>query len=93
MSFFTLILHLANFVAPALFLALVLPLAARLMFGRGGARMAWWRQAALQFAAGVAVLFGGLVIQGRDGAMATYAVLVLVCATVQWTLESRRGRR
>ncbi len=92
MSFLSLILHLANFVAPALFLALVMPLAARLMFGRGGSRMAWWQQAALQFGAGVAVLVGGLVLQGRDGAMATYAALVLVCATVQWAMAGRAGR-
>jgi len=84
MSPVALILHVANFIAPALFLALILPLAARLLPGKAASRMAWWRQAALNFGAGVAVLLAGLALHGRDGAMATYAALVVVCGTVQW---------
>ena len=41
---------------------------------------------AINFAAGVAVLAGGLVYFGRDGMMATYLTLVLVCGTLQWLL-------
>ncbi|MDM0043687.1 hypothetical protein QTH91_04260 [Variovorax dokdonensis] len=91
MSPIALIVHLANFVAPAIFLALVLPLMARFMPG-ASPRMPWWRQAALQFGAGVAVLVGGLVFFGRDGAMATYSAMVLVCATLQWGMAARSGR-
>jgi len=33
------------------------------------------------------VLLAGLVFSGRDGAMITYAALVLACATSQWTVS------
>ena len=37
-------------------------------------------------AVGVLVLLGGLVLTGRDGKVATYAVLVLAMASSQWLL-------
>jgi hypothetical protein len=83
MSLLALIDHLANFAAPAFFLALVLALGGRLMLGKAAA-MSLWAQAAVNFAAGLAVLAGGLVYFGRDAMMATYAALVVVCGTVQW---------
>lgn len=33
------------------------------------------------------VLAAGLVLQGQDGTMATYAALVLVAATTEWALH------
>jgi hypothetical protein len=42
-------------------------------------------------AAGAAVLVLGLLLQGQDGRMATYAALVLVSATLEWALH--RGWR
>ena len=84
MSPLALIDHLANFAAPAFFLALVLALGGRLMLGK--AAMCLWAQFAVNFAAGLAVLAGGLVYFGRDAMMATYAALVVVCGTVQWLL-------
>ncbi len=83
MSPLTLIDHLANFAAPAFFLALMLALGGRLMLGKGAA-MSLWAQFAVNFAAGLVVLAGGLVYFGRDAMMATYAALVVVCGTVQW---------
>jgi len=85
MSPFTLLDHLANFVAPALFLAVILGLGGRLILGKG-APMALWAQVAINFVAGLVVLAGGLAYFGRDGMMATYAALVLVCGTLQWLL-------
>ena len=41
----------------------------------------------------LAVLIGGLVLTGNDGKMATYGVLVLVCATIEWALQARLFRR
>ena len=38
------------------------------------------------FLVGVGVLTLGLVLQGNDGTMATYAALVLVAATLEWVL-------
>jgi len=81
MSPLDLLIHLANFVAPAFFVALLLVLAGRVLLGRS--RTGLWAQWAIGFAAGVAVLAGGLALFGRDGMMATYAALVVVCGTVQ----------
>jgi TRAP-type C4-dicarboxylate transport system permease small subunit len=78
--------HLLNFVAPALFVAVLLALAARVLVRRAPASLALWKQMALNFLAGLAVLLGGLAVLGRDGKMATYAALVIVCATSQWLL-------
>ena len=75
--------HVAGFLAPAVFLALALPLAARLLWrGRVGAPMAW--QCLAVFAAGALVLLAGLWGFGRDGKMATYGSLVFAAASVQW---------
>jgi len=83
MSALDLIVHLANFAAPAFILALLLASGGRLILGRG-ARLGLWAQFAITFIAGLAVLAGGLAYFGRDGMMATYAALVGVCGTVQW---------
>jgi len=88
----TLIDHLLNFVAPAFFLALALALLARWMFRRDAAAPGFWAQAALNFVAGVGVLAAGLWHFGRDGKMATYLALIVVCGTVQW-LSARAYRR
>lgn len=77
------LLHLLNFAAPALAVALGVALAARLFrLDRSG--RSWWVLAAINFVAGLVVLLGGLWYFGRDGKMATYAALVLAVASVQW---------
>jgi hypothetical protein len=78
-----LLLHCTSFVAPAAFLALLLPLATRATLRGTAGRSAWWLQAALVFAGGTATLAGGLWWFGADGRMATYGALVLVAAAVQ----------
>ncbi|MES2975834.1 MAG: hypothetical protein V4757_19610 [Pseudomonadota bacterium] len=78
--------HLLNFVAPALFIAVLLALAARAFVRRAPAAPALWRQMAWSFGAGVITLIAGLWLFGRDGKMATYAALVVCCASVQWLL-------
>jgi hypothetical protein len=79
--------HVLNFVAPAFFMALAMVLCARLFVKKSGVALAWWAQAAINFAVGCAVLFAGLVLFGRDGKMATYAALVLSCTSCQWVLS------
>lgn len=86
MSALDLLFHLLNFVAPAFFVALLLAVLGRLLMPKRPETPALWAQAALNFIAGVAVLVAGLVGGGRDGLMATYAALGLVCGTVQWAL-------
>lgn len=89
MPFSDLILHLLNFAAPAFFMALLLASMARAMFGKGASARSFWAQVGLNFVVGVAVLFVGLWVTGRDGKMATYAALVVVCGSTQWFLSRR----
>jgi hypothetical protein len=84
MPFAHLLDSLLNFIAPALFLAPVLALAGRWVLRRDPAAPGFWLQSAINAAAGVAVLAIGLAYFGRDGRMASYVALVLVCASVQW---------
>ena len=79
------LLHLAGFLAPAAFLALVLPLLARLLLRTAPG---FWKPAIAVFLAGTAALAVGLWWFGRDGKMATYASVVLAAASAQW-LASR----
>jgi len=85
MSPFDLIIHLANFALPAFFVAVVLGLGGRLVMGKD-APLALWKQMAINFVAAVAALAGGLAFFGRDGMVATYAALVVICGTLQWLL-------
>lgn len=78
------LLHLLGFAAPALAVAALLVLAGPVLLRRPRGLVPWWAQLALNSAAGVAVLALGLWHFGVDGKMATYAVLVLAVAAVQW---------
>jgi hypothetical protein len=84
MSAFQLLNHLFNFVLPALAVAVMLALGARLLMKKGAGAPGFWAQVAMNFVAGVVVLMAGLVVTGRDGRIGTYAVMVVVCGTVQW---------
>lgn len=76
--------HLLNFLAPALFLALLLPLAGRWCVRPSRPAPPWWLQTVVHSVLGSAVLLAGLWWLGHDGKMLTYAALVLVAASVQW---------
>lgn len=78
------VIHLLNFLAPAFFLALALALFAPVLLPEMARRRGRWVSLGLNFLAGSAVLAAGLWYFGRDGKMATYAVLVVVVTTVQW---------
>ena len=84
MSFFELLRHFAGFLAPALVVALVVALAARIVLPPAARPRSWWTSLVLNTLAGVLVLAAGLWFFGRDGKMATYAALVVAVATVQW---------
>lgn len=87
MSLTDILLHLLNFVAPALALALLLPWLPRFLWKKSTSGLAWWAQAAINFVVGVAVLTGCLWWLGRDGKMAAYGLLVLALASSQWLLS------
>lgn len=85
-----LLYHLLNFSAPAVAMALAMPLGARWIL-RQQSPMKWWSQALLVLAVGLIALAGSLVVLGRDGKMAAYAALVLSTTSAQWLLT--RGWR
>lgn len=80
------LIHLFSFCAPALFLALLMPLLARSVIRKKNAVTSWWMQMLIQLIVGVGVLFAGLWWLGRDGRMLTYVSLVLMATTTQWLL-------
>jgi hypothetical protein len=83
---FDLLIHLLNFAAPALAVALLVASFARfLMPGPLGA-VSWWASIAINSIAGLAMSAAGLWHYGVDGKMATYAAVVVAVATSQWLL-------
>ena len=87
-----LFLHLAGFVAPALGLGLLMPLAGRIFLRRHPPAYSFWIQFAFHVACGVVVMSVGLWWFGRDGKMATYGLLVAAVAGLQWWM-ARAWRR
>jgi hypothetical protein len=86
MGIFAVLNHLFNLVLPALALALILPSLARLLWWRAWAGVSWWAVVKRVALVGVAVLLAGLLLLGRDGAMLTYAALVVSSAMVVWMM-------
>lgn len=90
MTAFNLINQLLNFVAPAAVVALLLVLSTRIFTGfftsKRPSAHSWHAQAAIVFIAGVVLLLAGLMLFGRDGKMASYALLAVGAATCQWLL-------
>lgn len=85
MSFWQLILHLFNFVLPALTMAMFMPWAGRWVLGVHGIDMR--RRMAVHAVCGVLVLVAGFWLHGQDGKMSTYISLVLVAASVEWWMQ------
>lgn len=89
MGVLAIINHLINFLAPAFWLALLLPLCSRILMKKMAATRALRAQFALQLIVGGVVLVAGLMVFGRDGKMPTYLALVLSAASTQWLLSRR----
>jgi len=81
--------HVINFLAPAIWLALLLPVLARFLIRNKPPALTLKRLIALHFIVGSGVLVAGLVVFGRDGKMLTYLALVLVLASNQWFWSRR----
>ncbi|OIN91375.1 MAG: hypothetical protein AUJ20_11150 [Comamonadaceae bacterium CG1_02_60_18] len=96
MGFWALLDHIINLLAPAFWLALLLPVMSRLLIKKSPVALTYKTQAVVMLVVGCAVLVAGLVLLGRDAKMLTYLALVLVLATLQWWWQrgrSPRGRR
>ena len=84
MGFFNALNHLVNFFLPALTMALLVPTLARLVWRAELKGKAWRGQVKWSALANAGVLIVGLVLTGQDGAVATYAGLVMASALVVW---------
>ena len=89
MTFFALIGHLLNFMAPAIAMALLLWGLPRLWPSARAGRWPARRELLALCGLGVAVLLAGLVVLGRDGKMFTYAALVLAQGSLVWWVRGR----
>lgn len=78
--------HLANFFAPAVAIGSIASGLARLLWRHELVAVGWLRLSAWSSLAMAAVSMAGLVVFGHDGKMATYAAMVVVCASVLWWL-------
>lgn len=83
MGVLDLIYHLFNFVAPALVVSLVLVGVAPYLMPKRASAPGARAQAAINFVAGVLGLAVGLWFFGRDGKMASYALMLLLCVLGQ----------
>jgi hypothetical protein len=83
--------HLANLFAVPVLAGLLAAGAAKLVWRRALAHVAWRRLARDAALAGSLVTVAGLVIAGRDGRMATYGAMILACAVTLWWRGFRRG--
>lgn len=79
--------HLANLVAPALFVSVLLSLVGPFLTGGSPLRLAWYWKLAINFAVGVLALMLAVLILGRDGKVAGYGLLMVSVATSQWFLQ------
>ncbi len=86
MGFFDAANHLVNFFAPAALVAVLVALSGLFFKSNKPLAQQIIAGAAINFAACSVVLLAGLGYFGNDGKMATYSVMVLVSATVQWVV-------
>ncbi len=84
MSLIGLLDHLLNFIAPAVVVGLLVATLAPMLLKKARPNHSWLIQSAINSVACAVVLLAGLVFFGRDGKMATYAAMVLACASSQW---------
>lgn len=86
MTALALLNHVLNFLAPALWLALLLPLVSRWIFRRKVKRPGLGLQMMINFTLCLLALGLGLWFFGRDGKMATYLAMTVTGATSQWLM-------
>lgn len=84
MGLWSLLIHLANFVLPALAVGAVLAVLTPVFARKRASARTVIAQTAINSIAGVAMLVAGLLVFGNDGKMATYGALVLATGTAQW---------
>ena len=91
MGFFDFLNHVLNFAAPAAWLAVFMSLAPRVFKINRPIKPSLRAMAAINFIVSIAALLLGLIFFGRDGKMASYVAMVLLCATSQWLMLRPRS--
>jgi hypothetical protein len=86
MGFIDFLNHVLNFLAPAAWLAIVMTWAPRVFKKNRVTSPSLRAIVAINFIVSLAALLLGLVFFGRDGKMASYSGMVLMCATSQWLM-------
>lgn len=81
------LVHLIDFAAPAVGLAIGLTLSAHLGLKKVTAAPTFKGQLAINTSVCLAVLLAGLLLFGQDGKMLTYAAMAAACASSQWLLR------
>ncbi len=84
--------HLLNFFAPALGVGLITVGLARLIWRRELRAAGFWRLAAWTITGCTIGLLAGLVLFGRDGRMAGYALLITGGSLALWWAGLRTAR-
>lgn len=87
----SLIVHILNFLAPAVAVGAWITLIYPLVWRGANAWQGWRRRLVLNIFTGALVLLLGLLWFGQDGKMMTYACMVLASASSQWLL-TRKSR-
>jgi len=82
MSVWLVSLHLLNFVAPAVGVAVMLAVAEQVIKRKRPLALVLFQAFAMYFMAGSAVLMLGLAVLERDGKMLTYAALVVTLGSL-----------
>ena len=78
------LLHVINLFVPAALLAGLSAAGAKLLWRHELAAVTWARLAGPAAAVCAGVTVAGLMWSGRDGRMATYGAMVVVCAVTLW---------
>ena len=79
-----LLIHLFNFLAPAAVVGLLVAWVAPLVLKNARVHHSWLAQAVINFLSSATALLTGLWFFGHDGKIASYAFMVLACASSQW---------
>jgi hypothetical protein len=85
-------LHAFTFITPALFMALILPLAGRWICGPLQTPLRYAVQVVILAVLATVVLLVGWWFTGADGSMLTYLSLVGVLGCVQWAMCAQGAR-
>jgi hypothetical protein len=86
----SLIVHVFNFLAPAVAVSAWITLISPLIWRGSQPWKAWKSRFVLNSFAGILMLILGLIWTGQDGKMISYAAMVLACATSQWLLTREK---